>query len=159
MAHPLRLQILRLCLDEERTNKELADALGKDPGTVLHHVRMLVETGFLRAGEPRRGLRGSREKPYLATRLTWELDAPPAQGEAVAMTAAMSEAFIAELHAAAASHGPEALITSTRIGLRLSAGDLDDLESRLDAMREEFAARDDPDGEPISLFIGLHRRA
>src|SRR5919201_57526 len=47
MGHPMRLRILRLCLDQELTNKQLAERLGKDPGTLLHHVRILVNAGFL----------------------------------------------------------------------------------------------------------------
>ena len=47
LASPLRLRILRLCLDQALTNKQLAGRLGRDPGTVLHHVRTLVATGFL----------------------------------------------------------------------------------------------------------------
>ena len=42
MAHPLRLRILRLCLHQELTNKQLAERLGRDPGTVLYHVRHLT---------------------------------------------------------------------------------------------------------------------
>ncbi len=44
---------------------------GVNPGSMLHHVRALVETGFLRAEEPRRGKRGAREVPYRATGLSW----------------------------------------------------------------------------------------
>ena len=68
LASPLRMRILRLCLHESRTNKELADELGINPGTLLHHVRTLLDTGFLSAEPPRRGPRGAREVPYLATR-------------------------------------------------------------------------------------------
>ena len=71
LASPLRMRILRLCLHDARTNKELADELGVNPGTLLHHIRTLVDTGFLAAGEPRRGSRGAREVPYLATRRSW----------------------------------------------------------------------------------------
>ena len=31
LAHPLRIRILRLCLDQALTNKQLAERLGKDP--------------------------------------------------------------------------------------------------------------------------------
>jgi DNA-binding transcriptional ArsR family regulator len=161
MAHPIRLQILRLCLHEERTNKELADALGKAPATVLHHVRMLLDAGFLEAGEPRRGARGSREKPYLATRLTWGLDSSgKADGDASAsVEVAVAEAHAAELRAAMAEGGAEVVVTSTRMGLRLSPEDQAELRVRLDEVRDAFADRDDPDGEPVSVYLHAHRRS
>ena len=55
LAHPLRLRILRLCGLHELTNKQLADRLGQDPGTVLYHVRQLLSTGFLEPAEVRTG--------------------------------------------------------------------------------------------------------
>src|SRR6266542_3000990 len=50
---------MRLCLDQELTNKQLAERLGKDPGTLLHHVRILVKAGFLAPGESRNGAHGA----------------------------------------------------------------------------------------------------
>src|SRR5688572_26308188 len=73
LANPLRLRILRLCLDEALTNKQVADALGRDPGTTLHHVRTLVETGFLEVAEVRQGAKGALEKPYRATGKSWQV--------------------------------------------------------------------------------------
>ena len=46
LASGVRLRILRLCWDEPRTNKEIAARLDRNPATVLHHVRTLVDTGF-----------------------------------------------------------------------------------------------------------------
>jgi len=73
LANPLRLRILRLCLNASLTNKQLADRLDKDPATVLHHVRMLVDTGFLSADAVRSGAKGALEKPYRATGKSWEI--------------------------------------------------------------------------------------
>src|SRR5688572_29994788 len=50
MAHPLRLRIMRLCGEQELTNKQLADRLNRDPGTVLYHVRLLADAGLLERG-------------------------------------------------------------------------------------------------------------
>src|SRR3954466_13635669 len=75
MSHPLRLRILRLCLHDAMTNKELAERLRKDPATTLHHVRMLVDTGFLAPDHVRTGSRGALEKPYRATGKSWILSA------------------------------------------------------------------------------------
>jgi predicted transcriptional regulator len=55
LASGIRLRIIRLTYSEAMTNKELARGLGRDPATTLHHVRKLVEAGFLAAQSPRRG--------------------------------------------------------------------------------------------------------
>src|ERR1044072_5740725 len=73
LANPLRLRILRLCLDEALTNKQVADALDRDPGSTLHHARVLGDTGFREATEVREGAKGAREKPYRATGKSWQL--------------------------------------------------------------------------------------
>jgi DNA-binding transcriptional ArsR family regulator len=44
ISSPLRLRVLRLCAFESRTNKELAELLDVNPGTMLHHVRTLVQS-------------------------------------------------------------------------------------------------------------------
>ena len=152
LAHPLRLRILRLCLDEELTNKEIAQRLDKDPATVLHHVRMLVDNAFLVAGDPRRGKRNSRERPYRATRKSWVLDF---SGEAAtSIDVAAAEAFAAEFRAA----GPDASLTWSRLAVRLLPEDREELVRRIDELIADFEPRDEPAGEPLSLYFAVHRR-
>ncbi|MDQ3707821.1 MAG: helix-turn-helix domain-containing protein, partial [Actinomycetota bacterium] len=123
LAHPLRLRILRLCLDEALSNKALADRLDVDPATLLHHVRTLVSTGFLAAEPSRSGARGAREKPYRATGKSWTLDV--GLDEAAGGSLASLDAFRAEF---LESGEP---VTSTRFAARLSQDDLDELAERL----------------------------
>ena len=155
LAHPLRQRILRLCLDEELTNKQLADRLGADPGTVIHHVRTLVATEFLAPGEVRPGTRGALEKPYRATRKSWTLDVSES-GESFNLTLAAVDAFRDEL----AEAGDEAGQTMTRLGLTLNEASREELLRRLSEVLEEFAARpDDADGRPYGLLVAVHQRA
>jgi DNA-binding transcriptional ArsR family regulator len=145
LASALRLRILRICLGEARTNKEIAAILGRDPASVLHHTRTLVRTGFLKAQEERRGARGAREIPYLATRKSWQLDA-------AAHDRSMLDAFLEELALA-----PAAEVDSTRLGLRLPPAEMEEFQTRLRALLEEFAARpDDPTAPAWSLFVVVH---
>jgi DNA-binding transcriptional ArsR family regulator len=153
LASPLRLRILRLTLDEALTNKQLAERLDRDPGTVLHHVRTLVSTGFLVPEEVRQGEKGALEKPYRATGKSWtlSLDASPAV-EADA-TQAMLDAFLAEL----AEAGPGAARDFTRLALTLDDGSLKELQSRLREVFDDFAARPpDPGGRRYGLLFGMH---
>jgi DNA-binding transcriptional ArsR family regulator len=146
LASSLRLRILRICLNEPHTNKEIAAVLGRDPASVLHHTRTLVRTGFLAAQEERRGTRGAREIPYLSTKKSWQLEAP-------AVDRALLDAFLEEV-----ALTPAADVDATRLGLRLSAADMTEFRERLGALLEEFATRpDDPSAPAWSVFLAVHR--
>lgn len=145
LASTLRLRILRVCLDEARTNKEIAQALDRDPATTLHHVRRLVRTGFLAAQPERRGTRGAREVPYLATKKSWRLTS-------VARDRAVLDAFLEEV-----AQVPVADLDTIRLGLRLPPEQWDEFRDRLRALLDEFEQRpSDPDAPAWSLFVALH---
>jgi predicted ArsR family transcriptional regulator len=147
LASAFRLRVLRLCLDRPMTNKELALKLDANPATVLHHVRTLVATGFLAPQAERRGTRGAREVPYLATRKSWRMDVGPSGGGA-----AMIEAFLDE----ARYVSPDDM-SLTRLGLRLTDDEYAELRKRLTAVLDEYADRPPtPDGRPISIFLACH---
>jgi DNA-binding transcriptional ArsR family regulator len=155
LAHPLRMRILRLCLDQALTNKQLAEWLGKDPGTVLHHVRTLVDTGFLAAEEVRQGAKGALEKPYRATGKSWALSLEESPLDEDVHSQAMLEAFQAELDEA----GPGAATAFNRLALTLNKASRDELQARVLEVLDEFVTRGpDPDGEPYGLLFAMHRR-
>lgn len=151
LASPVRLRILRACLDEALTNKQIAERTGLNPASTLHHVRTLVATGFLAAGEERRGARGAREIPYLATGKSWLMEVYEDEYPAGKLPV-MVQAFIDEL-----SRSPVPMTESTRMGLRLSREELEDFTGRLYAVFEEFRDRPPtPGGTPYSLYFGMH---
>ncbi|MGY1841025.1 MULTISPECIES: ArsR/SmtB family transcription factor [unclassified Modestobacter] len=149
LASAVRLRILRLCLHEALTNKEIAARLDRNPATVLHHVRTLVDTGFLAAEQVRRGNRGAREVPYRATGKSWLMDGP---GAAASGSDVSLAAFLAEVAAVGEEH-----LESTRMGLRLGSEAMAELRARLYGLLDEYARRPaDPAGERWSLYLGMH---
>jgi DNA-binding MarR family transcriptional regulator len=171
LASALRLRIIRLCLGETLTNKEIALRLGRDPASVLHHVRRLVETGFLEALPLRRGSRGAKEIPYRSTGKSWTLRIEDA-AEHQRTSDAMLHAFLEEL---ADAHGE--LADAMRLGLRLRAADRAELHRRIAEVLEEFKSRtaydsgdsgdsggsggsgdsEEAGGEWWSVFVAIHR--
>lgn len=150
LSHPLRLRIIRLCLDQALTNRELADRLGEDPATVLYHVRTLVKTGFMVPEAERRGRRGAREIPYRSTRKSWSLTfEPDLAGNIAVIDAARAEIVEA---------GPDAVLQLVRLGIRLKPERLAQIDRRLGELINEALAEDDPDGEPIGILLAVHRR-
>lgn len=149
LASVLRIRILRLCLDEALTNKQIATRLGRDPATMYHHVRTLAARGFLAAQPERRGARGAREVPYLATGKSWRTDIGSV-GNRI-----LIETFLEEV----AEADPDSVRTA-RLGVRLDAEAYTELRRRLDALLQEYADRaPDSDGHPYSIFIALHEDA
>lgn len=145
LASTLRMRILRICLGEARTNKEIAQTLGRDPATVLHHVRKLVDTGFLAALPVRRGTRGSREIPYLATGKSWRLQTP-------GRDRVLLDAFLEEVALV-----PAEKVGTARLGLRLTDAEMAQFERRLALLLNDYAERaEDPSGKPWSVFIAIH---
>ena len=146
LSSDVRLRIIRLTHDTPLTNKEIAERLGKDPATTLHHVRKLVAAGFLEAQPARTGRRGAREIPYLSTglsrQLTWK-DRPAAAGEAVL------QAFLGEV----ADVGVDAL-RQIRLVVRTDPGEL---KRRLRALFDELAAEPaDPDDERVAIYLAMY---
>jgi DNA-binding transcriptional ArsR family regulator len=150
LAHPLRLRILRLCTGQALTNKELADQLGEDPGTTLHHVRILVDTGFLEPQEVRHGVRGALERPYLATGRSWTLDVSQTPERESIATAAF-DALRQEL----ADPGQD-IHYYARVGLRLGVEAREELAARLEELANEFEARQEGGSERIGVFFIVH---
>ncbi len=137
MAHPLRLRILRMCGMQELTNKQLADRLDRDPGTVLYHVRQLTAVGLLEPAPVRTGESGALEKPYRATDQLLRLESTPAlslPGGALAPI----QAFQEELREA----GPESVEKISRLVLHLSPAEAEELATRLVAIFDEYAGSD-----------------
>ncbi len=156
LAHPLRLRILRLCGLHELTNKQLADRLGQDPGTVLYHVRQLLSTGFLEPAEVRTGASGALEKPYRSTGRSWHLDTAMREAGPGGPLAPL-EAFREELTEA----GPDAIASLSRFVLHLSETDAEDLTTRISAVLDEYTASDRQrrDQPAFGGIFVLHRTA
>lgn len=145
LSSPTRLRILRLCAFESRTNKELAGLLDLNPGTMLHHVRTLVQTGFLVAEPDRAGAQGAREVPYRATGLSWRTPMP---GGSLIMV----ETFLQQI----AGLAPDD-VNTTWLGLKLTDEHKAELERRMFELAQEFKERGpDAEGKPYSLFTALH---
>jgi DNA-binding MarR family transcriptional regulator len=145
LASTVRLRILRICLGEAHTNKEIAGILGRDPASILHHIRTLVRTGFLQPQPERRGARGAREIPYLATKKSWRVSASET-------SRTMVDAFLEEIALVA---GQEA--DTARLGLRLSPSDFEQFRNRLQNLLDEVATLpEDPSAPAWSLFLALH---
>jgi len=150
LASVVRWRILRLCLDEPLTNREIAARLRRDPGTTYHHVRTLAERGFLQAQPERRGQRNAREVPYLATRKTWH-----AGNLGPLVDRMLVETFLEEL-----GEADPATVDLGRLGVVLDDDGREELGRRVSELLNDFAQRPPaPGGRPYSIFLAIHEDA
>ena len=145
LGSALRMRILRFCLHEPRTNREIAAEFDLNPGSALHHVRTLVDVGLLAADEPRRGARGAREVPYRATGVSWRTHVP-------GISAVLVRAFLDDIDGLPADD-----IHTWRMGFLLDEEGERELGDELTALIERFRARPIPaEARPVSFFAALH---
>jgi DNA-binding transcriptional ArsR family regulator len=156
LAHPLRVRILTLCARHELTNKQLADRLDSTPGTVLHHVRILVDAGLLLAAPVRTGQSGALEKPYRCAPDIWWLDDPLGAADPDTRFAPIA-AFQDELREA----GPESVQTFARFLLHLSPEEVVELDRRILEVIDEYIETDHErlDRPAHNGLVILHRLA
>ncbi|MFD4250971.1 MULTISPECIES: ArsR/SmtB family transcription factor [Amycolatopsis] len=148
MASGIRLRIIRLTYAEALTNKEIAQRLGRDPATTLHHVRKLVDTGFLAPQPARRGNRGAKEIPYLSTGKSWELSGEDDR----ALSEAMLEAYLSEI--AELDRGE---LDQSRLVVRVDAEARREFEQRLLSLLDEFRDRSTPEGaEQFAIYVAVY---
>lgn len=158
VASALRLRIVRLCNDREWTNKELADRLGRDPATIHHHLRLLVDAGLIEPVGVRQGRSGAYEKPYRSTGLLLNFDRAP-EDEEEAGEPSMLTAFRQEL----AEAGNDSIAEMSRFHLHLDDEAVPVFVARVLAVVEEYRAGDDARREAGAPGYGgmfvLHRLA
>lgn len=151
LASGIRLRIIRLTRSDALTNKELAERLGRDPATTLHHVRKLVDTGFLEPQAPRRGKRGAKEIPYLSTGLSWALlckGSPHFRD----IGRALLEAYLGEI-----SEVDIGELRQRRLVLKLGLDEREEFEQRINSLLDEFAARPVEDGaDAFAVYVATY---
>lgn len=154
LGNAIRLRILRLCLELPRTNQELSERLDRDPSTILRHVKQLVDTGFLAADEVRTGESGAMERPYRATRLSWQIDLGPTDVDG---GVPMLDAFLEEF----AEAGPTSVAFLSRFSLHLTDEEREEMTGRVQAILDEYVGNDDvrrdAGSPPVSGMAILHR--
>lgn len=150
LGSAVRLRIIRMTHQRPMTNKEIADQLGRDPATTLHHIRKLVDAGFLEALPARRGNRGAREIPYRSTGRSWQLDSPAEGNREVAE--AMLQAYLAEV-----GEVDFADLLQSRLVVQVDEAGRDELVRRIGEVLDDFAARPLDQAEPrTAIYVSFY---
>lgn len=155
-ADPLRNRILHILADREATNQQLAAALGQSQAKVLHHVRVLLETGLIvLVAERIKG--GNVEKFYRATARLYGIRAKP--DEESSITGPVFEGLLQEI-VASETRWPEQPQSWELRRARLSPERVAEFTTRINALIGEYwgngndPAPDEP-GAPLMAFASV----
>ncbi|MGN6030295.1 MAG: ArsR/SmtB family transcription factor [Thermomicrobiales bacterium] len=155
-ADPLRNRILHILADREATNQQLAVALGQSQAKVLHHVRVLLDTGLIvLVAERIKG--GNVEKFYRATARIYGIRAKP--DEESSITGPVFEGLLQEIVASEA-RWPEQPQSWELRRARLAPERVAEFTTRINALIGEYwgngidPAPDDP-GAPLMAFASV----
>lgn len=156
-SHPLRLGILRLLLDEAKTNEELADALGVASGKLYFHTKKLLDVGMITLVGTRQ--KGSvTEKLYQATARGFTQ--PPGDGVNEPKSMAILREGLALYKATFDEMGEEPRsISGHWFGYHTPENEREFRRMML-ALIEEFQERtvphDTPNARPFAITVLLH---
>ncbi|GLZ38657.1 transcriptional regulator [Actinokineospora sp. NBRC 105648] len=150
LGSAIRLRIIRLTHQRPLTNKEIAERLGRDPATTLHHVRKLVAAGFLVAEPQRRGNRGAKEIPYRSTGASWGLDFRDGRPEEI--SEAMLQAYLNEVSDVGLGN-----VVQSRLVVQVDERGRAELVGRMSALLDEYAARPpEPGVERTAVYLAWY---
>ncbi|GGS51081.1 MULTISPECIES: ArsR/SmtB family transcription factor [Actinokineospora] len=150
LGSAVRLRIIRMTHQRPLTNREIATQLDRDPATTLHHVRKLVDAGFLEALPVRRGNRGAREIPYRSTGRSWRIDNPGRGNREVAE--AMLQAYLAEV-----GEADFAELLQSRLVVQVDEAGREELMRRIQDVLDDFAARPLEPGQPrTGIYVSFY---
>jgi DNA-binding transcriptional ArsR family regulator len=159
-ANPTRIAILEILAVTEATLSMVASRLGTTPANISHHIRRLLEARLIMLVETRATARNV-EKYYRSSAYSYSVEV---EGEKSTDDRALALARFRDELAAAAGRRLRAEVSSdeelalARLSYaRIRASDAESFRSRLEALAEEFAAKEEPQGAGYALGLVLFR--
>ena len=151
LGHPLRLKVLQTLGETDRalTNRDLAEAIGVDPGHLHFHVRMLHRAGLIELAEGGRG----REKPYRP--VAKNLQVSP-EFRSTGLSIDLNAAMLDEVARGWEAFGETAHFRAGQINLRL---DLDQVRGLFELLNERAEELETEDDDAITITLVAHPKA
>ena len=156
LANPLRRRVIDLATERPATVAEFAEALGRPPGTVAHHVKVLAAAGLLEVVETRQ-VRSVTEHCYARTAPTFVM--PNADEREAQMMQDLGQARRTAQEGEASFVG----VRFVRLPDDRARALVDEFVSRLEALAEESGRGDTVYGVMLGIvptaLTGLPRPA
>jgi DNA-binding transcriptional ArsR family regulator len=138
LAHPLRIDLLRVLGGAPKTATECAEATGESPQSCSYHLRTLAKYGFV---EPAKAPNG-KERPWRKVKsgVSWSADVDADAARALSTTFLAHDFRLLQRYVAEPDDAwPEPMYT--QLTLRLSYAEAEELTSKLFDLFEPYFAR------------------
>ena len=135
LAHPVRIEMLRVLGKGPMTATECAAELGESPQSCSYHLRTLAKYGFVEPAEARNG----KEHPWrkIKSGLNWSAETDPEAARTLSGTFLMRDVDRARAYLADPDEGwPEPLYSQSN--LRLTYREAEELSARIFDLLEPF---------------------
>lgn len=167
VAHPLRVRLLgALRLDGPATASELGRRFGESSGSTSYHLRQLARFGYVEEDPDQPNARDKRWRArHRYTSWTDIVVAGDPEGaEAARWMRERQRSFVTRVaetfHEQSDSYSPEwrRVAGQSDMAVRLTPASVAALTERIEALAEEYAARDAeaPDAEQVAVYFAAH---
>lgn len=140
LAHPIRIELLRILSAEPKTATQCAGLLGESPQSCSYHLRTLAKYGFIEPAEAGNG----KERPWRKVKrgLNWSAETDPEAARALSATF-LDRDFrrLREYLADPGEAWPEPLYSQSN--LQLTYAEAEELSTRLFDLFEPYVDRKD----------------
>jgi hypothetical protein len=158
LTHPVRLNLLNhLMASGPATASACARAVGDTPSNCSYHLRLLAKHGWVAAGESA----DTRERPWRALITGFSVDDSGDDPDSAAALAALSlhrdQQLARDVLTRLAELSPSWRRAATHYGytLRMTAAELTELTTRLDALIRPYIAATRDDADASSALVHL----
>jgi predicted ArsR family transcriptional regulator len=135
LAHPVRIELLRVLRSEAKTATQCAEEVGESPQSCSYHLRTLARYGFVEPAEAANG----KERPWRKVKsgLRWLTETDPEAARALSSTFLARDIELLRAYLADPDDAwPEPLYSQTN--LRLTYKEAEELSARLFDLLEPY---------------------
>ena len=150
VAHPIRIELLRVLSSGPKTATECAELVGDSPQSCSYHLRTLAKYGFIEPAETTNG----KERPWqkVARGLRWSADSDPEAARTLSATFLSRDFRLLERYLAAPPETwPQPMYSQTT--LRLTHAEAEELGKRIWALLEPYFTTERKDAPADALDV------
>jgi DNA-binding transcriptional ArsR family regulator len=150
LAHPVRIELLRILSTEPKTATQCAEEIGESPQSCSYHLRTLAKHGFIEPAEASNG----KERPWRKVKggVSWSPERDPEAARALSSTFLSRDFELLNRYLADPDElWPEPMYS--QLTLRMSQSEAEELSARVFDLFEPYFTQNRRDAPPDALDV------